>query len=576
MLVYLQSAIFDQRRIAGHQEDRQVIAHRQATPAVSRHRERGQQWFLIVVLPTVLAMSVLLLSSAARGATDPLSQGSQLAVSLEQTAQRVTRDLTARGYLVERGYPMLVTQQDCDQYTFPIMRNCFANNPASPYVVPVVKSWEDEFVDPATVNAFGKTRRGYSATYRLDPREAIIIFAELPPPGRYTGLQTWVFTKEWLTEDAPWDDSAYKTINTFAPALVDYLFATVPYSKFHRIQSASTLSNNINNVVIERQSKAAFGQTRYFIITPDQAMDRAVRTSLALGGVPDEDVFTEQIPPSDEIGDIGPLGLDAKANDFVTALRYAMPDNEHAAHAWWTKLPLTVLRVRERPSSDRPPEPFPPFVADERTAAPEGVYRDDFKNLVRQVCQRWGHPCDPDNPDRVQLRGLIDLQDKPVNDFGPQCRAVGMNCILDGQDASYFTAPASPLDPGWVYAIVGTLGTATGNATYVGLSVNDVSKLKGVLNISDIDLAGSAAWYEGTVQNTDKFFVHYFTRDCRAIEGLTDGQCTTVTEDMVPPLGEGKQGLFTAALRSYIRPGTARGPLSSEQLRPMIIRFAQP
>jgi len=68
--------------------------------------------------------------------------------------------------------------------------------------------------------------------------------------------------------------------------------------------------------------------------------------------------------------------------------------------------------------------------------------------------------------------------------------------------------------------------------------------------------------------------VHYFTRDCGAIKDLTDGQCTTVTEDMVPVLGKGNQGLFTAALRSYIYPGTARGPLSSDQLKPMIIRFA--
>jgi hypothetical protein len=529
---------------------------------------------MIDAIKIVVAIGLLLTSSVAWGSTDLLGHANQLPTSLEQTAQEVARDLAARGYLLERGYPMLVTQQDCDQYTFPIMLNCFANNPASPYVIPVVKSWDDEFVDPATVNAFGKTRRGYSATYRLDPREAIVVFAELPPPGRYTGLQTWAFTKEWLTEVEPWDPSANAKIHAFAPALVDYLFATVPGNS-SRIQSASTLSNNINNVVIERQSGAAFGQTRYFIITPDRAMDLAVRTSLALSGVPGEDVFTEQIPPRDAIGDIGPLGLDAKANDFVTAIRYAMPDDEHAAHAWWAKLPLTVLRVRERPSSDRPAEPFPPFVADERTAASENVYADDLDNLVRQVCQRWGHPCDPDNPDPQQLRRLIDLQ-LDLGDFGPQCRAIGMNCILDGQDASYFTAPANRLDPGWVYAVVGTLGTATGNATYVGLSVNDVSKLKGVLNISDVDLAGSAAWYAGTAKNTDKFFVHYFTRDCGAIEGLTDGQCTTVTEDMVPPLGEGKQGLFTAALRSYVRPGTARGPLSSEQLRPMIIRFAQP
>ena len=61
--------------------------------------------------------------------------------------------------------------------------------------------------------------------------------------------------------------------------------------------------------------------------------------------------------------------------------------------------------------------------------------------------------------------------------------------------------------------MVGTLGTATGNATYVGLSVNDMSKLKGVLSVNDTELAGSAASYAGTVDNTNKFFVHYLVPD---------------------------------------------------------------
>jgi hypothetical protein len=366
----------------------------------------------------------------------------------------------------------------------------------------------------------------------------------------------------------------YKAVQALAPELAGYLFSTVPGNP-SRVLSFSSLSNNINNVVIERQSKAAFGQTRYFVITPDQAMDRAVRSSLALSGVPDEDVFTEPIPRRDEVGEIGPLGLDAKANDFTTWIRYKSPDNEHAAHAWWANLPLTVLRVRERPLSDRPAEPFPPFVADERTATPEDVYADDLANLARQICQRWGQPCDPDGPDSDQLRRLIDLA-LDLRSFGPECRAIGMDCLGDTQDSSYFIAPGRALDPGWAYAVVGTLGTATGNATYVGLSVNDLSKLKGVLSVNDTELAGSAASYVGTVNNTDKFFVHYLTRDCGAIQGLTDGQCSTLTEDMVPPLGESPQGLFSALVRSYVRPGTARGPLSSEQLRPMIIRFAQP
>lgn len=541
----------------------------------------------------LLAMSMLSPSSVARGSSDPLSDVDQLPKAIEQAAQKIARDLAAQGYEVTRGYPMLWTEKDCDRYTYPILKFC-GNDPDSPYVILVVKSWEDEFVDPAMVNAFGRTRRGYSATYRLDPREAIIVFEELPPPGSYTGLQSWVLTKEWLTEDAPWNETAQDLLEERAPDLVDYLFGTVPPGgeKPSRVLSFSALSDTINNVVIERQSGASFGETRYFIITPDQGMDRAVRSSLDLAGVPVEHVFTEPIPLEDEVGPIGPLGLDAKANDFTTWIRYKHPDNEHAAHAWWANLPLTVLRVRERPSSDRLAEPFPPFVPDpEQTANPETVYADDLENLARQICQRWGQPCDPDNPDNPdQLRRLIPLQLDPNPDdpslgglglFGPRCRAIGMDCLGDTRDASYFVAaPGSALDnpgtSGWVYAVVGALATATGNATYVGLSVNDLSKLKGVLSINHVQLTGSAASYADTVNNADKLFVHYLARDCGAIAGLTDGQCSTITEDMVPPLGEGAQGLFNAAVRNYVRPGTARGPLPSEQLRPLIIRFAQP
>lgn len=521
----------------------------------------------------LLAMTVVPLSSVARGAPESSDQGKDAAPAINQTAQRVMRDLSTQGYEVTQGYPMLWTEQDCDRYTSPILHFC-GNDPDSPYVTVTVKSWPDEFVDPAMVNAFGKTRPGFSATYRLDPREAIIVLAQLPPPGKYTGLQSWVFTKEWLTENYPWNPDAYALVREAAGVLADYLFGTVPQNP-SRVLSFSSLSNNINNVVIERQSGAAFGQVRYFIITPDRAMDRAVRASLAVAGISSADVFTEPIPPRDEVGDIGPLGLDAKANDFTTWIRYKRPDNPHAAHAWWANLPLTILRVREHPSSNRPPEPFDAFVPDERSATPEADYSDDLDNLARQMCLRWGQPCEPDNAASDHLRHLLDLT-LELHSFGPECRALGMDCLGDTQDASYFIAPGRELDPGWVYAVVGTLGTATKNATYVGLSVNDLSKLKGVLSINDSQLAGSAASYAASVDNTDKFFVHYLARDCEAIKSLTDGQCSTITEDMVPPLAEPPQGLFSAVLRSYVRPDTARGPLSSGQLKPWIIQFAQP
>ena len=90
---------------------------------------------------------------------------------------------------------------------------------------------------------------------------------------------------------------------------------------------------------------------------------------------------------------------------------------------------------------------------------------------------------------RRQLLGRIGTA------FGPACRQIGMNCLADGQDASYFFAQPRPLDKGRIYAAVGTLATETDNATYVGLSVNDASLIKGALNVDDAKLKGSASSY---------------------------------------------------------------------------------
>jgi hypothetical protein len=285
------------------------------------------------------------------------------------------------------------------------------------------------------------------------------------------------------------EPSTYDEMQAKAPQLVGYLFATVPRDP-SRVQSFSSLSNSVNNVVMQRQSGVPFGRIRYFIVTPDRVMDRAIRRSLGRLGVRRRDVFTERIPPSH------PLGFSREADDFLSGFRYAIPRNQQAGDAWLNNPPLTGLRVRERPSSPRPPRPFPPFVAEPRSATPEAACKPDLDNLVRQVCQRWGQPCDPDNPDPEQLSRLVDIR-LDLGQFDPQCRGVGMNCLGDGQDASDFFAPGLLLDSGSVYAVVGTLGTATGNATYVGLSVNDMSKLKGVLNVRDTELAGSAASYAG-------------------------------------------------------------------------------
>ena len=516
--------------------------------------------------------------------------------------QRFIRELRSSDLEVSVGYPRVYTQADC-AFTYPVFHNCFGNNPASPYVMPVVKPWPEEYVDPAMKNGFGRTRPGYSVTYRLDPREAIVLFGRMPPPAKYMGLQTWMFSTGWLRERGPWNEGACTYYAQLAKEMTQYFFATFPPASglTHcftvpvtpgRLQSFSSIDNNINNVVMQKQSGAPWDEIRYFVITPDHRTDEVVREVLQSLGVDKDEIFTERIPetfhdphndyPYGQSAVVGPLGLGEEAVDFTTAVRYAMPDDEHAANAWLSSLPLTVLRVR-RPSWAADPEPYGDREADPRSAVDEihdKVLRRGLKSLIRAVEKRMAS-----QGWMLEEGGdleMIDILHK-LGQFGPACREIGMNCLADGEDASYFFAQPKKLDTGKIYAAVGTLATETGNATYVGLSVNDASLLKGVLNVDHTKLKGSADSYHSEVPNPaslEKFFVHFFTRDCAAIADLTDGACTTITPDMVPlstdeeAPGDAKlHGMFSMAVRAYVKPDTERGPDPTKQLPPHTLTF---
>ncbi|MBQ1092866.1 hypothetical protein [Streptomyces sp. B93] len=496
-------------------------------------------------------------------------------------------DLRKDGFEVSPGYPKLYTEQDCEDYTYPKLRNCYANNPAAPYVVPVVKSWPDEYVDPALTNAFGRTKPGYTSTYRLDPRDALVIYGKMPPPGRYMGLQTWEFSQH-----GRWRTSDYLKWERELDVPMHFLFDTVPPGdkRSERTQSVSALGDIVNNVVMERQSGYSFEKSRYFIVTPSATTDRAVRRALQAQGVPGRDIFTEQIPDRDSSGQIGPLGMGRNTPDFLTAFRYALPDagQEEAAAEWRRDPPLTVMRVRA-PASAGPVQRYGPLTFAERTADSETHLAGDLGNLVSAVCDRIrttthlkAKDCTRPLPDSTRL---VD----PVEEYGwtgPYCREVNMDCLGDQQDAAYYLSQRPlPLDSGEVYAVVNTLATETGNATYSALSVNDASMLAGVANVLDTTLKGSADGYAKTVRNTGKFFVHYFTRDCGVLRGMPGWprNCTDITTEMLPsssdPSAVGDpalRGTLVAGPRNYIKPGTERGPDSSKLLTPRVLTFTQP
>jgi len=524
----------------------------------------------------LIAVILMIASALPAFADSPMPQN-KVPGSVESTARRLMHDLKKAGYEVERGYFKLYTQADCT-YSFDVLGSCLGNNPAAPYVVPVLPAWGDEWVDPGTAGMLGPTVAGYNPSYRLDPREAIVILGQLPPPARYFGLQTYLLSRPGTLNTG---SDQYRFVAEKIPAMRTTFFSTLPKNEA-RLQIFADLSDPINNVVIERGSDAVWDQLRYFVITPDQHMDGAMRGALARLGIPDKAVFTEQIP-SELGGKPLAVGLTEASDDFVTVLRYAMPDdgggNRTPSNRWRERLPLVVLRVRDtRPAHQ--PLPYPEVVFEARSGAtpPEITLKGDLISLAKAVCSRWRQPCDLEGPAFDQrVPPLLNMKASPLKLTGPECVQVGMNCLAPNEDVAYFMSPRLPLPDNRVFAVAGALGTRTGNATYVGLGLNSSLTKLGFDNIDDDTLAGTADGYD--VPNHDRFFLQYFARDCAGLEALTAGSHCYSVGDKLPRCYDPTDltcAMLVLSVRNYLLPGAQRGPAAELTLGPRVIALERP
>ena len=133
-----------------------------------------------------------------------------------------------------------------------------------------------------------------------------------------------------------------------------------------------------------------------------------------------------------------------------------------------------------------------------------------------------------------------------------------MDCLADTQDTAYWMTKLPVAGYHMVYAVAGSLGTKTGNASYVGLGANDSVYAKGVAKVPDTELAGTADSYATGGADYSRLYVWYFARSCAGLEHLTGGSCTSITKDMIPFCDAAHPACTRLAIsqRDYIRPGT--------------------
>jgi hypothetical protein len=508
-----------------------------------------------------VAMLLCALFGRADAATDPLSNVNRLPASLEQVVRQVTGELAGNGYEVQRGYWALWGSDQC-KYTIRVLGRCFGPNPTAPYAIPFLPSWRDEYVDKTLHNVLGPARRGYSPIFRLANTEALVILAELPPPGSYFGLQTYLFTRQ---AEIPTEDEIYQGVSQ---DLREILFATAPNPA--RLITWATIGDSNNNVVIENQTGIPWAskQQRFFIVTPDQASERDVAEALMAAGVDEDHIFVEKVA-----ADLVNLGLGPAADEFQIFLRYVQVPNTEEGDAWRARLPLTVLRVRYNVASDSSrPVPYPIPDYEMKTANSELDLTIDLQDLIDTVKDRWNQSHAKDIRFAV---AELPWTDGGLDTVGQHCLERPMNCLGDNQDDSFRISPNISFDiaqavpdgtaQGDVVAVVGTLATATENATYVSLALNVFPDAISFGNLTNLNLEGTASAYSTDVANTGKFYLYYFSRDCT---GLTP--CQEIPESDVP-IG----AFLKLTERNYVRPGTARAPDASQLLTPSVIVFSR-
>jgi len=527
--------------------------------------------------------TLLIAVSGSQGAaTDPLSKANRLPASLEMTVQDFQGAVLQEGYEVARGYWTLWGTDDC-KLPLQSVGFCYGNNPTAPYVLAIVPPWKNEFVDRSLQHALVQGQRGMAANYRLGEREALVIFAQMPPPARYFGMGTNVFTRQAALNKS---DPVYVKLDTpLSQGLLGIIFGASPNPD--RMMMIATVGDTINNVMIENQSAGVWGQPRYFVITADEQMAKAMTEALQKAGVDQSLVFTEPagfVDPDDATKpQLLRLGYGPEADDFITYIRYSMPNDPVLGDKWREQLPLTILRVRD-PNGGKAQEAFkiPQYEA-KSANFDETALQDDLNNLVTAVKAYWRQDGVSGRPDAgaIEFRSLtrwVDLVGQHCLGYdGPPPTDPAenitlprgpMNCLGDNQDDEpQISGGTYQLDNGQVIAVVGTLGTETGNATYTSLSVNWFPELVGVLNADDPILERSAEKFKGALSDPElykKFYVYYFARDCSGLYPF----CQEVTRKLVP-LGD----TIKVVQRNYINPGSMRGPDPFKVLDPFSIEL---
>jgi len=453
---------------------------------------------------------------------------------------RLVNYLASVGMVVKEGgagYFNMI-QRCCMPVENPKLPSCFGFNPDAPYIAAFIPDADDQ----KTPNNSGLYDPSYtfSAAYRLDTNEALVLVGKTPPKVTYFSYVPYLFIR--------YDQSLGGYLKLFS-TMTDTI-------NFTNIKTAGTPYGEPGD---------PFDQNMVLIVTPDKETDRLVRLSAEKAGYSRSIINTLVIPP-----EIARLGLDAGKDEFMVLNRLALPPEDEASKKKFNdylQAPgVRVFRVSPKSQVEDPLET--PVVTDRESGANENGLADSVASLRQAILTAYSGYQTREYETRVWIPE------------GRECIEQNMECIGENHDTVYLRMPGSitdyPVagpelfilsnDPDDFLIVYGVNHVKTQKAVYHSVSVYGNDRLNGIVTLTNRIFEGSTVFLLPNDPNADKLYAIKVARTCLGNENIPclevpTGGCPV--DDLNNYGAAPDQELFLV-VRAYVDPETGVGPSPDE------------
>ncbi len=484
--------------------------------------------------------------SSQPGVTIPIESPKTDVVAWESWVKNLNRD----GYTVDQGTVAVVDNAACERFVM-VFGSCFGNNAAAPYIVPVPPI-DSTLVDPyygGIFTTFGETGSPSNMFYRLSDRDALVTIVSPPPKAAYLGYQGYLFSRSTSEYTG---SSSGKTISP-NPS---------------RYEIFGSFGNDVNSVILERSIGSFWGGNPIVYVSASNSnVADSIKANAAANGLDSTHVFIEPI------GANILTGPTLAADDILTLLRYALPEDAAASTEWLRSIrsSIRVYRISSNTATARYPTP----VNTPKIATSEANYETPLDELSSSL-STWltAHQSSGATTTiKMTVSDHVDSTGKIFGLVGGECIAAGTSCLGDNQDTdSYRSGVIGKLTGNNIAIVAGVNHAVTNNASYISLAVYNAQTITGVASVSQTNplavgfnsgvMTGSAeavlrslGLYDSASSTLKaalpSLYVEFVARTCTAVPTYCIALGTTAALPQAVPV--------FITQRAYVRPGSTSG-----------------